>query len=275
MFYEHINSASANYPFLVHHNNVKYIPHLHDETEIVLVEDGEIEFTLEHNIKVLKKGEIAIIPCKEIHNLYTKTNSKTFVIKLFPIIDIEEIKLKKYILSKDDENYFEILKLIQNIINEDKAKESEYELAVNICTSQIFLFILRQLKQTSIENRDRKRLIKESDFLNNVNAYLEGNYKKGISLESVSNHLCLTKSYFCRYFKNITGTSFWNYYTLFRLEKAIKIIENDEHKNLISVALECGFNNVRSFNKAFKEYYLKTPSEYKKRYGKNEIHYLV
>ena len=97
-----------------------------------------------------------------------------------------------------------------------------------------------------------------------INAYLEENYKKNISLEDVSNHLGLTKSYFCRYFKNITGTSFWNYYTLFRLEKAIELIKNVENENLISIALECGFNNVRSFNKAFKEYYLKTPSEYKK-----------
>lgn len=267
MFHEHINSANASYPFLVHHTNVRYIPHLHNETEIVLVEDGEIELTLDHSITVLKKGEIAIIPCKEIHNLYTNKSSKTFVIKLFPIINIEEIKLKKYILSENDENYSEIFKLIQNIMNEDKAKNNEYELAVNICTSQIFLFILRQLKQTLIENRDRKRLIKESDFLNNVNAYLEENYKKNVSLESISNHFGLTKSYFCRYFKNITGTPFWNYYTLFRLEKAIKLIENDEHENLISIALESGFNNVRSFNKAFKEYYLKTPKEYKKRHS--------
>ena len=273
MFYENINSASVNYPFLVHHNNVKYIPHLHDETEIVFVEDGEIEFTLDHNITVLKKGEIAVIPCKEIHNLYTKTRSKTFVIKLFPIINIEEIKLKKYILSENDENYSEIFKLIQNIINEDKAKNSEYELAVNICSRQIFLFILRHLKQMSLNSRDKIRMHKESNFLNNVNAYLEENYKKNIGLENVSNYLGLTKSYFCRYFKNITGTSFWNYYTLFRLEKAIKLIENDEHENLISIALECGFNNVRSFNKAFKEYYLKTPSEYKKRYRENETHH--
>lgn len=264
MFYEHINSASADYPFLVRHHNVKYIPHLHDETEIVLVEDGEIELALDHNTTVLKKGEIAIIPCKVIHNLYTKKSSKTYVIKLFPIVDIEEIKLKSYILSKKDENYSEIINIIQNIMNEDNAKVSEYELAVNICAEQIFLFILRKLKQIPLENRDKIRMQKESKFLNNINAYLEENYKKNISLEDVSNHLGLTKSYFCRYFKNITGTSFWNYYTLFRLEKAIELIKNVENENLISIALECGFNNVRSFNKAFKEYYLKTPSEYKK-----------
>ena len=45
---------------------------------------------------------------------------------------------------------------------------------------------------------------------------------------------------------------------------ALRFIKNVENENLISIALECGFNNVRSFNKAFKEYYLKTPSEYKK-----------
>ena len=264
MFYEHVNSASADYPFLVRHNNIKYIPHLHNETELVLVESGELELTLDHNVSTLTKGEIAIIPCKVIHNLYTKKQSKTFVMKLFPIVDLEEIQLKNYILSEKDEHYPEIFRLIQSIINEDKNKDSEYTLAVNIYAQQIFLFILRQLKQPLSDTRDKTRILKESNFLKEINAYLEENYKRNISLEEISKQSGLTKSYFCRYFKTVTGTSFWNYYTLFRLEKAVELIKNNESKNIISVALDCGFNNVRSFNKAFKEYYLKTPSEYKK-----------
>ena len=263
MFYEHVNSASADYPFLVHHNNIKYIPHFHNETEIVLVEDGELELTLDHNVTTLKKGEIAIIPCKVIHNLYTKKNSKTFVIKLFPIVNLEEVRLKSYILSEKDTLYTELLQLIQNIINENTAKEKEYAIAVNIYAQQIFLFVLRKLKQP-LNTRNKTRITKESNFLKEINLYLEENYKNSISLEEISKQSGLTKSYFCRYFKTVTGTSFWNYYTLFRLEKAIELINKDNGKNLISVAMESGFNNVRSFNKSFKEYYLKTPSEYKK-----------
>lgn len=263
MFFEHINSASADYPFLVHHNDIKYIPHLHNETEIVYVEEGEVELTLGNITKALKKGEIAVIPCKIIHNIYTKKSSKTFVIKLFPITSLEGIQLKSNILSIEDKGYNTLIGLVNSIISEDKNKNTDYMLAVNIYAQQIFLFILRELKDTSAVC-DKTKLLKESSFLNSVNAYLQENYKKSITLEVVSKHFNLTKSYFCRYFKTVTGTSFWNYYTLFRLEKAVELLSGGEYGNLISIAMESGFNNVRSFNKAFKAFHSVTPSEYKK-----------
>ena len=264
MFYEHINSASKDFPFLVHHNNIKYIPHLHNETELVYVEEGEIELTLGHNISLLKKGEIAIIPCKIIHNLYTKENSKTFVMKLFPVVNLEEISLKQYVLSKNDNNYSALLNIITEIINEEQKKQSDYKFAINICSQQIFLFILRNLTEIKNDNKEKVRILKESKFLKEVNKYLEENYKKGISLVEIAKHFNLTKSYFCRYFKAVTGTSLWNYYTLFRLEKAIALINSGENKTLTTIAFESGFNNVRSFNTAFKEYQNQTPGEYKK-----------
>ena len=46
MYRELINTATEKYPFLVEHTNVRYIPHFHDQIEIVCVLDGEIEITV-------------------------------------------------------------------------------------------------------------------------------------------------------------------------------------------------------------------------------------
>ena len=50
--------------------------------------------------------------------------------------------------------------------------------------------------------------------------------------------------------------------TLPILEKALKKLSSGE--KMINIAYECGFTNLRTFNRAFKRVYNMTPSEYKK-----------
>jgi AraC-like DNA-binding protein len=39
---------------------------------------------------------------------------------------------------------------------------------------------------------------------------------------------------------------------------------NDTNKSMLDIALDSGFPNIKSFNRAFKEMYKKKPSEYRK-----------
>ena len=86
------------------------------------------------------------------------------------------------------------------------------------------------------------------------------------SLEDVANHLNYAKSYFCHYFKQITGVTFWRYYTVFRLEKSIQIMKQHPEKKYGEIAVASGFKNIRSFNQAFREYHNCSPREYAKKY---------
>ncbi|MBQ5324426.1 MAG: helix-turn-helix transcriptional regulator, partial [Oscillospiraceae bacterium] len=59
------------------------------------------------------------------------------------------------------------------------------------------------------------------------------------------------------------GQNFSDYLILFRLERALNAINHSE-KNLTDIAFDCGFNSIRSFNRAFQNYLKITPSEYRK-----------
>lgn len=266
MFHEIINSATKKYPFLIEHTNVKYIPHFHEETEIVYVLDGNLNITIENESFVLKKGEIYIITPRLIHNLYSYENNKTFVMKLFPIVDIGNIRLDNAVLSPGDENYETFKECISDMIAENKAKQKGYVLSANIIAEKIFLIIIRNMKYRQLEDSAQIKLASRSDFLDSVTSYLEKHYADDLILEDVATSLNYTKSYFCHYFKRITGVTFWKYYTIFRLEKCVELMKKHPKKKYAEISEMSGFKNVRSFNQAFKEYHHCTPKEYMKKY---------
>lgn len=269
MFFEESNSATREYPFIIKHSDVKYIPHFHEETEIVLVMNGELNITLEDKSYILQKGEISIITPGVIHNLYSSKPSEAFVIKLYPIIDIETVQLSSPIIKETDKNYPLIKNLIIEIMRENEEKNLGYELAVNIASEKILLFILRHTDYIRLESGAKIRLTSKNGFLNSVIAFLEERYAEDFSLDDVAKSLQYTKSYFCHRFKDITGVTFWKYFTLFRLEKAVEKMKDFPNKRYTEIAGECGFKNIRSFNQSFKEYYRSSPREYSKRYLKN------
>ena len=78
------NTASERSPFVIEHTDVRYIPHFHDEAEIVYVLDGELEITVGTESRTVGRGGIAVIMPELIHNLYTHKKSYTLVIKFHP-----------------------------------------------------------------------------------------------------------------------------------------------------------------------------------------------
>lgn len=268
MYHEVINYATKKYPFLIEHTDVKYIPHFHDETELVYVLNGSLNVIIENNSFILKEGEIGIITPKLIHNLYSFESNKTFVMKLFPVIDISNIQLVDAVVSPGSENYELLKKYISDMMIENNNKSLGYELSVNICAEKIFLAIIRNMKYILLEDATKIKLASKSNFLNSVTSFLEQHYAEEFSLEDIAKHLNYTKSYFCHYFKRITGVTFWKYYTIFRLGKSIQLMKDYPDKRYIEIASECGFKNIRSFNEAFKKYHQCTPREYMKKHFK-------
>ncbi len=71
--------------------------------------------------------------------------------------------------------------------------------------------------------------------------------------------------HFHRIFKTHTGESIKKYIKRLQLEKALRKMKEDK-ENITQLAIEAGFHMSSSFNKAFKEMFEITPTEYKKSY---------
>lgn len=93
--------------------------------------------------------------------------------------------------------------------------------------------------------------------------YISDNHTKDITLKDISKLLGYDYNYVSRYFRSTFNMSFSNFLNIYRLETAIKLLEETD-KKITEIALESGFQSVRSFNHTFRSKFNISPSEYKR-----------
>lgn len=104
---------------------------------------------------------------------------------------------------------------------------------------------------------------KENERINHVYNYIRDNFKEQISLDEISDQVHMTVPAFCRYFKKNSRKTFTRFVNEYRVVHASKLLA-ETSKSITDVSFESGFNNFSHFNKRFKEFTGKSPSEYRK-----------
>ena len=92
--------------------------------------------------------------------------------------------------------------------------------------------------------------------------YIEAHLSDPITLEELARTAAMGRAYFSTMFKKYNGISPWEYITIKRVEKAIRLIKNTDLTKL-EIAAATGLGSQANFYKAFTRVTGKTPKEYK------------
>ena len=111
------------------------------------------------------------------------------------------------------------------------------------------------------ENYENGMIIKGRKFITE-------NYDKDISLDDVSRHLNLSPYYFSKLFKSETGTTFVEYLTNLRMERAQELLK-DESLSIKEICAAVGYADPNYFSRTFKKNVGVTPTVYREG-SKNE-----
>ena len=90
--------------------------------------------------------------------------------------------------------------------------------------------------------------------------YLEKNYAKDITLDSIAEELDYNKSYLCVAFKKDTQTTILDCLNMIRIRRAAELIVYSDH-SLSQVAAMCGFSSDSHFTRVFTKYVGITPGQ--------------
>lgn len=105
-----------------------------------------------------------------------------------------------------------------------------------------------------------------SGKLHEVMQYIKRNYNdKDLSIQSIADHLYLSKAYLCTFFKRNTGKTLNDYFTEIRMEKAKELLK-DSRTKVYEVASNIGLTDPNYFSILFKKHTGYTPSEFRERY---------
>jgi len=95
---------------------------------------------------------------------------------------------------------------------------------------------------------------------------IKQDYSKRISIESISNELCVSTSYLSRKFKDITDQTFLDVLNKHRVQKAIELLNEGKYR-VYEISEMAGFSEYKHFCNVFKKYAGTTPTEFVKASG--------
>lgn len=111
-----------------------------------------------------------------------------------------------------------------------------------------------------------QKKVAETKPIRAAKQYINDNFNKNLTLEIVSDHIGFNPTYFSVFFKKETGKNFLEYLTELRIKNAkLYLISTDT--DIMDIAEEVGYNDIKYFSKLFKKVTGISPSEYRKLYG--------
>lgn len=115
--------------------------------------------------------------------------------------------------------------------------------------------------------------MENSDLITKALNYIKTENKKSdITIDDVATHAGFSTDYFNRIFFAHTGFNIMEYVRFSRLKKAAHLLRGTNN-DILDIALDCGYEAHESFSRAFKNQYGISPSEYRKKYEKEEAYY--
>ena len=102
------------------------------------------------------------------------------------------------------------------------------------------------------------------DKIGKAISFIRDNFNSEISRDGLAAHLDLSPNYFGKLFTEYTGMKMNDFITDLRINEATRLLRNTGEQ-IIDIAFAVGFNNLRTFNRAFYKCVGMTPRQYRTR----------
>lgn len=254
-------------PLSIYKNqDFSYRAHWHTEVEILYVESGALNVSINDNRRKLVKGEFAICISGDIHYYDADEPSVVIVLVFKPeYYGLEEQwpdnrKFTSPFIRQEDLNeqvYRRLVNILYSILDEKREKTYQYKTIVNGLLLEYCGLALRHCDTKAIY-RDGTGL-SQFEGVQKVLEYIEVHYTEEITLKALAKEFGMDQFNLSKKFNLITGNNLKTHINKLRIKKAEGLLKNTEHK-IIDIALECGFDSVRTFNRTFKAIYGNIPS---------------
>ena len=117
---------------------------------------------------------------------------------------------------------------------------------------------------------NKNTIVQDTDRLDQVMAYLRGNYQRHISLSELADYVNMSEASLIRFFKKWTGKTFVENLNEIRVREAVcRLVDTSD--SVSEICYKCGFNNLSNFNRVFKRLQGTTPSNYREKFSRTKF----
>ena len=204
---------------------------------------------------IFKPGflDYKLVDCRDFHEL-----AQHFLFRL--LFPQEDSNPKNIILC--GRNNEEIDSLYHRMYDEYASQRTGYVEILRAYIIELLVHILRLFRNSDARNEEsdigRQKIVKD------VIAYMRDNYDKQLRLEELSMMSFFSRNYFCKLFKDSTGSTVSEYIQKIRMDKARRLLKSTD-KTILEISQEVGYKDIKFFNELFKRNTGETPGSYRKK----------
>lgn len=245
------------------------LPHTHQFSELFYVLSGEGAFYIEDDKIPVKADDLMIINPHVEHTEKTLPNDPMEYIVFgveglaFSFIDPDQDNTKGYSFYSYGSDKNQFINFAQLMMREFQEKKPGFE---KVCHGllQVLLVYISRKQNLSVISDSSFQLSKECAL---AKRYIDANYAKNITLDSLAEITHINKFYLAHSFTECIGQSPINYLTDRRLE-ACKELLTSSNLSVAQVASSAGFSSQSYFSQIFRKKTGMTPRQYRNRYAK-------
>ena len=244
-------------------------PHSHKDIEILYVLEGNVDIRISEQEYSAEAQDIILINSDEEHSFRMSEKGLVSLIS----IDYYELQqtLKRSTLSfscnsvaEPEKNYSKHRYILEAML--EKCMD---ETQILVFASLYYSF-LEVLKTNNLESDKAGQESGAHVRMKQALEFVESHYMEQISLTELAEKEYMSVSAFSRLFRKESGSNFMEYLRKIRLEHAeCDLIHTN--KTVTEIAEDCGFANISSFNKSFKQKHMISPKEYRNKMSRSGV----
>ena len=254
-----------------------YKMHWHSYGEIMLVGPGETNVYMVNQKKYeLVPGDFVLIWPMEMHAIVDADRKEALVIQfsnafMNSLFDLQRImhfyrnlhvicvNAHRELASKLGTLAYKMKEVFFSDANDRELKccmlLMEFMLTLDEYRAEFVPEISREGREGYTEDIMR-RMMSVTDYIkNNLTA-------DDLSQAAMAEKAGISKDYFSRIFKNVTGMNYSRWLNMIRLEKATELLASSD-RTLTEIAMLSGFSSIPSFNRVFRSEKGMAPGEYR------------
>ena len=243
-----------------------YEPHFHKSFELIFLQKGEMDATVDQKKYHLLAGEGLLIPSFVNHSLDVREGNDCVVIVFSPRYVESAASLFRNnepadYLVRPDESTAQFF--LQSLASDPKESAIEGAYALRkpslLCIkASLYAVFDAFLSQNTMLKKTRDSVLAEQ-----LIEYLESNYQSDFTLTDLAQHLGYSYDYLSRVFNQTFHMNFKTIVNQYRCEHAMHLLCTTP-STLADIATGSGFQSIRSFNRVFLETVGITPSDFRR-----------
>lgn len=260
----------------------RYQMHWHSYGEIIVVGPGETNiYKINQSTYNLEEGDFVLAWPMEMHEVVDADRehslviqfSNSFMSSLFDLQRIMHFYRNLHVICKNA--HPELTGKLHGIVDKMRtyfySEEANRELKCCMLLMEFMLTLDEHRRDFAPELKTSENEAYSDDVLRRmivVTDYIKNNLTADdLSQAAMAEMAGISKDYFSRIFKNVTGMNYSKWLNTVRLEKATELLSQND-MTLTEVAMLSGFQSIPSFNRVFRKEKGMAPGEYRNLFAK-------